>query len=130
MTHRKVDGPWPKPKSIVSSHEEYQELYKSDDYIKVPDLKHRGVYKIFSRNLICGVYDSKRNGFLGIRLKFRSRFLFMEFHWDNEEFATAKPLELIEMLPDDFEIDDNSNELFDYLEKKEEEIENGNGTDS
>ncbi len=39
------------------------------------------VYKIQSRNLTYGVFDGK-DGFIGIRLKFSSRYLFTEYHWD------------------------------------------------
>lgn len=41
----------------------------------------RRLYKIRSRNLIMGVFDGKE-GFVGIRQKFGSKFLFTEFHWD------------------------------------------------
>ena len=39
------------------------------------------LYKLGSRNLVLGVYDG-REGFIGIRCKFRDRFLFTEYHWD------------------------------------------------
>ena len=39
------------------------------------------VYEIRSRNLAVGVYDGKC-GFIGIRTKFGSRYLFTEYHWD------------------------------------------------
>lgn len=41
----------------------------------------RRLYKVGSRNLTWGVYNGKE-GFIGIREKFRSKYLFTEFHWD------------------------------------------------
>mgnify|MGYP001611912539 CR=1 FL=1 len=39
------------------------------------------VYKLYCRNLLLGVYDGY-GGFIGIRTKFGSRYLFTEYHWD------------------------------------------------
>lgn len=39
------------------------------------------LYKINCRNLSLGVYDGNQ-GFIGIRQKFNSKFLFTEYHWD------------------------------------------------
>ena len=39
------------------------------------------VYKLWCRNLSIGVYDGKE-GFIGIRTKFGSRYLDTEYHWD------------------------------------------------
>ena len=50
------------------------------------------LYRLRSRNLACGVYDGRR-GFLGIRTKFGSRYVFTEYHWDHPPHATAKPVE-------------------------------------
>lgn len=68
--------------------------------IPMSDLKNGYLYKIKSRNLILGVWDEKKKGFVGIREKFGSRFLFMEIHWDaDKHFGTAKPLEELEECP-------------------------------
>lgn len=42
------------------------------------------LYKIHSRNLSFGVWDGDK-GFIGIRTKFGSRFLFTELHWDVDQ---------------------------------------------
>lgn len=77
-----------------------------DNYIKIPDLKERHVYRIHSRNLDFGIYYTRGSdhGFLGIREKFKSKYLFTEYHWDGESFATVRPLYLIEKVPDSFVI--------------------------
>ena len=53
------------------------------------------VYRLHSRNLAAGVYDGE-GGFIGIREKFDSRYLFTEIHYEaSESFGTARPLEKI-----------------------------------
>jgi hypothetical protein len=47
------------------------------------------VYKLESRNLSYGVWDGK-SGFIGIRLKFHSRFLDTELHWDCPDYGTVE----------------------------------------
>jgi hypothetical protein len=42
------------------------------------------IYETWCRNLGFGVYDGN-GGFIGIRTKFKSRFLFTELHWDADE---------------------------------------------
>lgn len=80
------------------SHEGHKE------YIKLPECKARGVYKISSRNLSYGIYDGK-SGFIGIRTKFSDRYLFTEYHWDNDRFPTVQPLEYLGIdLPDNIPI--------------------------
>lgn len=49
--------------------------------IPIPDCVKGRVYTIGCRNLRFGVFNGK-DGFIGIRTKFRERFLFTEFHWD------------------------------------------------
>lgn len=54
----------------------------------------RRLYRIRSRNLRFGVYNPETGGFLGIRQKFESRYVFEEYHWDNgPPFGTVRPLE-------------------------------------
>lgn len=61
------------------------------------------VYKLNSRNLSYGVFDGQ-DGFIGIREKFDSKFLFKEYHYDSPAFATAKPILQIEKIPGWIEI--------------------------
>lgn len=54
------------------------------DYgIPMDQLIHRRVYKLYSRNLVVGVWNEDVKGFAGIREKFGDRFIFTEYHWDN-----------------------------------------------
>lgn len=91
-------------------------------YLPREACKHRHLYRIQSRNLPLGVWNETTKGFVGIRLKFGSRYLFEEYHWDEPEFATAKPTELLEPLPDDIELNENraNAALFDWLKAAEE----------
>lgn len=74
---------------------------KRTDYIPLAECKKGFVYKIHSRNLGYGVYDGQ-GGFIGIREKLGSRYLFAEFHYDTgAPYGTVKPLELICELPSD-----------------------------
>lgn len=68
--------------------------------IPINELKHRGIYKIRSRNLSVGIYNEVTKGFIGIREKFYMRYLFEEYHWDTgAPYGTVEPLEFIEMYP-------------------------------
>lgn len=69
------------------------------DYIKIPDLKDKQLYKIHARNANYGIWLADQQGFLIARHKFGEVFLFVEYHWDCEAFATARPLNLIEAAP-------------------------------
>lgn len=58
------------------------------------------VYELRSRNLSRGVFDGE-TGFIGIRLKFDSRFLFTEYHWETgPPHGTASPVAYIGPLPE------------------------------
>lgn len=73
-------------------------------YIRIPDLDERGLYRIYSRNLDLGVWDGK-GGFIGIRTKFGSRFLFTEYHFDfSEHHGTVRPVQITDWLPEDIEL--------------------------
>lgn len=62
------------------------------------------LYRIDCRNLSLGVFNSKA-GFIGIRDKWGSKFLFTEYHWDTgPPFGTVCPKEKLEKLPDDIEL--------------------------
>ena len=87
--------------------------------IKLEDCKDRYLYRISARNLSIGVYNAERQEFFGIRTKFGSRFLDSENHWDCESFATVKPMEELEKLPDEIELGYKSEDLFKWIEEKE-----------
>lgn len=92
--------------------------------IQKENLKNRGIYKIKSRNLNFGVWNSNQDGFVGIRTKFGARFLFTEYlsrecGGVNLGFDTATPIEFLEDVPEQFSISDFKNkELQEYLESK------------
>jgi hypothetical protein len=66
------------------------------------ELKVRGVYSLFARNLSAGVWNGE--AFLGLREKFGLR-IDAEFPFDcGTPFATAKPVELLGMLPETIEM--------------------------
>jgi len=67
-------------------------------------LARGGVYRLRSRNLPFGVYDSDQpagGGFIGIREKFGTRFLDTEY-----DRHTAQALEFLGMLPDRIKVRD------------------------
>ena len=88
------------------------------NYIKLEDCKERHVYRIHSRNLSVGVFDT--TAFIGIRSKFGEEFLFGEFHWDTgPPFGTVRPIEEIGALPNHIQVDDagSNHDLFQYLKE-------------
>lgn len=90
------------------------------NYLSLDACQHRYLYRIISRNLPIGVWDEKTKGFTGIRLKFGSLFLDVEYHWDMPSFATAKPLTLLEALPEGIPLKAHDNpELFEWLKGAE-----------
>jgi hypothetical protein len=57
------------------------------------------VYELRSRNLDRGVFDGE-TGFIGIRTKFDSRFLFTEYHYETgAPHGTASPVAYVGPLP-------------------------------
>ncbi len=65
-------------------------------YLKIDQLKDDYLYKIRARNANYGIWISQRKSFIISRVKFGNNFLFEEYHWDCEAFATVQPLEEIE----------------------------------
>lgn len=59
------------------------------------------LYKLHARNIAIGVYRSSPiPSFVGIRTKFSSRYLDVEYHHDADpRFGTAVPLERLEKCP-------------------------------
>jgi hypothetical protein len=61
--------------------------------------RYKQLYRLRSRNLSYGVFDGS-TGFVGIREKFESRYLFTEYHQDTgPPFGTVRPLEVLEECP-------------------------------
>ena len=93
------------------------------DYIKLEDCEHGKVYELHSRNLSIGVFNKADNGFIGIRYKFGSEYLFTEYHWDTgEPYGTVKPQKLIAALPEEIPCDEEislveNKALFDFLKQ-------------
>lgn len=76
---------------------------KKNEYIKMEHCLKGHLYRVHSRNLSLAVYDGDE-GFIGIRTKFKDRYLFTEYHYDQgAPFGTVFPLEEIEKLPDGIE---------------------------
>lgn len=73
------------------------------DYLPESELEDRRVYEIQSRNLTHGVWVAKKHGFIGIRLKFDRRFLFMEYHYDHDpHVGTVRPVRPLDaVVPED-----------------------------
>lgn len=70
------------------------------DWPRASECVHGGVYAIRSRNLSFGVWNSNTLGFVGIREKFGSEYLFTEYHYDTGgSFGTARPVVLVETCP-------------------------------
>jgi hypothetical protein len=66
----------------VNLHEKYHKIPKEDrPRPKLEECVKGRLYQIACRNLRFGVYDGD-GGFIGIREKFGSKFLFTELHWD------------------------------------------------
>lgn len=69
-------------------------------YIPLPDCQHGYLYFIRARNFWLGVFNAETNGFVSIREKLGSTFLFTELHWDADPmFGTAQPIRLLEPCP-------------------------------
>ena len=60
------------------------------DHIDPSLLIDRRIYRVKSRNLIIGAWSAERQGFIGIREKFGSHYLFTEYeHTASATFGTA-----------------------------------------
>lgn len=78
-----------------------------EKYLIIEECEHGRLYKIKSRNLSLGVYDENAKGFIGIRTKFGSRFLFTEYHYDTgAPFGTAWPIEALDLVPSEIKIEE------------------------
>lgn len=100
----------------------------SRQVIPSPELRRGAIYLLHSRNLRLGVYDGER-GFIGVREKFESRYLFTEVLNDPPGHGTAVALQQIGELPAGIEAREllpgdgivRNAELFELLERMEAE---------
>jgi len=67
-----------------------------EDHIEPDQLVHRQVYRVASRNLLVGVWDSERQGFVGIREKFNDKYLAVEYEYDLQH-GTARGVEVLDL---------------------------------
>ena len=82
--------------------------------IKIEELEIRGIYEVDARNFEVGIWNG--GGFIGIRHKFNSTFLDLEYHWDSDPyFGTCIPIKKIGEVPNELELDVRRLELFEYL---------------
>ncbi len=64
-------------------------------YIPLADLEIGECYELESRNLQRGIWDGRN--FHGIRLKFGSKFIDVETHWDlDDHYGTAQAIRKLE----------------------------------
>jgi hypothetical protein len=121
--------------------------YNLAEYLTLQECKHGYLYEIECRNLRIGVYNENTKSFYGIRTKFSSRFIDDEYHWDlGSPYGTCKPVKELEVCPIPFEGEippvleeykeymskwrhqnlTNSDKLFEWLDKKLNEIHSSN----
>lgn len=82
------------------------------EYLEKEALQEGHLYRVRARNFTYALWDG--DGFIGNRLKFGDEFLFKEFHYDEEAFATCAPLEDLGPL------ELKGEELLRFLREKEE----------
>jgi hypothetical protein len=88
-----------------------------NEYLSVEQCEHNSLYRIDGRNFSLGVYNNKKQGFVGIREKFTTEFLSLEFHYEmGAPYGTVKPIEFLEKCPMD--ANDGSEELFKWLKER------------
>lgn len=96
-----------------------------DDEIPEASLHDRNVYRIYSRNLVVGVWHAAQREFIGIREKFGSEFLFGEYHAETgPPFGTARATRWLAKIPGGMAVnEDHENQvLFDFLKVVERPI--------
>lgn len=92
-------------------------LQRTNHYLRIPELNDGCLYLIHARNSHIGQWLAAEKGFVILREKFGDRLLFTEYHWDNDECGTAKPLmKLSESVSTD------EDPLFKVLDEKLREI--------
>lgn len=72
------------------------------EWISLDECENGVIYELRSRNLWVGVFKEKTKGFIGIRRKFDSEYLFTEYHHDTgPPFGTARPVRVLGRVPKD-----------------------------
>lgn len=90
--------------------------HQTPDTISIAECRPRWLYRIAARNFRLGVFNAENSGFIGIREKFGSEFLFTEYHWDTgAPFGTVIPHEALEPIPDDMLLSTDNPALFQWL---------------
>lgn len=101
----------------VDTGEHHHPITGRELTLRMGSLKDGQVYRIRSRNLVIGVWRAATQGFIGIREKFGSVYLFEEYHWETgAPFGTAHavyPIAGITVPAADME--EGSKALFDLL---------------
>lgn len=96
-------------------------------YLELSECKPRGLYRIMCRNFRLGVFngaEGDRAGFIGIRNKFETDYLFTEYHYDTgAPFGTVFPMKYICDLPEEIEMSEDSQALFAWLEERNKDLE-------
>lgn len=71
----------------------------NETIIPLAECRKGQVYELRSRNLERGVFDGE-TGFIGVRAKLGSRYLFTEYHWETgPPHGTAAPLRRLGPVP-------------------------------
>ena len=92
-----------------------------NSYLKINELKNGYVYKIQARNAFYGVWIESKKGFVISRWKFKSNYLFVEYHWDFDDFiGTVKPIKILEKFP--FELEKYSLEYYPRKDRTQKEV--------
>lgn len=74
------------------------------NYLPLDQMRDRGVYRLRARNFSLGAFNAATKGFVGIRFKFDSEYLFEEYHYDTgAPFGTVTPIEFVCLLPENVE---------------------------
>ena len=90
--------------------------------IPLKDCKKGYVYELNSRNLLVGIFDGD-TGFIGIRKKFESIYLFTEYHRDTgPPFGTVHPVKIMYFFRDTFDQEKDYDEIFTFLKPFDELI--------
>ncbi len=92
-------------------------------HIPLTDCIAGHLYEIDSRNLGLGVFNGK-TGFIGIRYKFGSRYLFTKYHFDKgPPYGTVHPIKDLGPIPDGIPLTENlHHEHGDSWSRRGEEI--------
>jgi len=80
-------------------------MKKDKEFIPLEQCEDRGLYRIRARNFNLGIFNEATKGFMGIREKFGSKYVFTEYHEGQHHFPTAAPLEALpEVAPEHIDL--------------------------